>query len=271
MISRFRGTRRFLAAHGPTFFGRVGLGLLGAAFLLFAALLSEEWALIPIALGVLLLVIYFMGGWLWGIYLRHDAADDSPDQLIIRLGSISAGDMITVIDLGQRHLALDLSRYMSTGRVTVADIFNPQIFDRSVINRWRAVMPKTPDDPRLVWRVGSFNLLPIQDSSQDAVVLCEVLSELVQEGDQKILLEEVYRILRPGGRIILVEPLRSLINRLLLGWGARRYRPLKTWVKLLEQTDYLRLKPVKINDVVVYLRGEKLEPMQGIQLSLIRD
>jgi SAM-dependent methyltransferase len=271
MLSRFRGTQRYLAAHGPAFFGRVGAGFLLSASLLLLALTIDQWGLVLIALAVLFLVMYFALSCLWAIYLRFDKGESAPDQIIIRLGGIAAGDMITMIDLGERRLAIDLSRHLSTGRITVADIYNPQIFDRPYIKRWRQILPVAVEDRRLIWSVGTFNLLPIQDSCQDAVILFGVLSELVQDGDRKLLLGEVYRILRPGGRIIVAEPISSLTNRLLMGWGASHFKPVNHWLRMLDRANYLRLKKIKINDVIVYIRGEKLELMQGIQLTLLRD
>lgn len=271
MATRYRGTQRSIAAYGPQLFGRLGFGLLVTAGLMAVALGLGRWILVPLAVVVLFFSMYGAAGWLWATYLRYDADGEPPDQIVMRLGGIAPGDQVTVVDWGERHLAIDLSRHLSTGRLSVADIFNPQIFSHAVPARWRSVMPRAVDDPRLDWLTGTYDLLPLRDSSQDAVVLCEILSQIVQKGDQQVLLKEVYRVLRPGGRIIIIEPLGSWLNRVLLGWRARSFRSINDWIRLLQRNEFLRIKPLRVNDVVVYIRGEKLEPMQGIQLTLIRE
>lgn len=271
MVERFQGTRRFLAANGPDFFLRVGSGLLLTSIILVMAAWRSVWGLVPIALAVFLVVLYFAVGWLWAAYLRFDAPLLTPERQILQIARLLADEEILVVDLGERYLALDLVRYLTTGTLTVVDIYNPQIFDSDIISRWRQEMPAAVRDPRLEWGSGSFNLFPVRNASQDVVVLVEILSELVQVGDRHLLMKEVFRVLKPGGRVVVVETPRTTMNSLLRGPAAFGLRPVGYWESLLQGAGFARVKPHMVNDVVCYFRAEKVEPLRGIQLPLLRD
>ncbi len=270
-MTRFQGTQRYLAAYGPDFFLRVGIGLLLSSAVLVAAAFWSLWGLIPIALAIFLIVLYLSVGWLWAAYLRFDAAPLPPDRQIQQLGRILADEKILFVDLGERLLALELVRYLSTGTLTVVDIYNPQIFKSEIIDRWRQGMPPALRDPRLEWAAGTFDLFPVRDDSQDGVILVDILGELIQDGDRLLLLRELFRSLKPGGRIILVETPRTRTNWLLRGPAAARLRSVAYWEKLLREAGFSRVKSQLVNEVVGYFRAEKLEPLRGIQLPLLQD
>lgn len=135
------------------------------------------------------------------------------------MGQVPATERFAYIDLGLQRQAIGLSRRLTTGQVIVIDIYNPQWTTSPWLVRWRSQEPPPPTDPRLSWREGSLNLLPLPDESVNTVMMCHVAGEFWQEGDRAALLAEAFRILKPQGQLLLAETVRSQTNWLVYGLG----------------------------------------------------
>jgi SAM-dependent methyltransferase len=70
------------------------------------------------------------------------------------------------------------------------------------------------DDPRAAFRVGSALDIPAEDASADTAVAWEVI-EHVPRGSEARMLQEIARVLRPGGVLYLSTPFASARGRLL--------------------------------------------------------
>jgi SAM-dependent methyltransferase len=83
-------------------------------------------------------------------------------------------------------------------------------------------------DPRVRFLVGDASRLPLADSSVDAALCFEVI-EHVPRGTERTMIAEIRRVLRPGGRLFLSTPNRSLAATALdpAWWllGHRHYDP----------------------------------------------
>ena len=164
---------------------------------------------------------------------------------------------------------MELARRLTTGRLTVLDIYNPGLIRSAAIVRQRQADVPPPADPRLAWRECSIDLLPLLDGSTRVVSMSECLSAIEQEGDRRQLLSELFRIVRPGGRLIVVERLRTQANLLTGGPAALRLQPLDYWRALLESTGFeLRRVESGTGELIHYLRADRPVPFQGRQLPL---
>jgi SAM-dependent methyltransferase len=263
---RNSGLLNHVYGHWPTYLlGYGGLTLLIVA----VALISAQrgwWSFILMSFAALLVLLYFFGASLWAAHQRYDTRDF---ERIIDLGQLEPTESFVHVNFGQRRLPVELARRLTRGKVTVLDVYNPGLIESSAIARQRHADRLPPGDPRLVWRECSIDLLPLLDESVRVVSMSECLSFLEQEGDRRQLLSEVFRILQPAGRLIVVERLRNQPNLLTGGPAALRLRPLEYWRELLEGAGFeLRRVEAGAGELIHYLRADKPIPYRGRQLPL---
>lgn len=238
-----------------------------ALALLGYGLWRSEPPLLGAGLLLLLLTAVLLGLQIWsGRRLALARAQTTPNlQQLSRLRPI---DRLLSVDLGDHELAHLLARELTTGRLTVVDIYNPHQAPRPATARARQVQPRPANDPRLVWYNGSVNLLPLPDHSVRIVFLNEVLSDLAQEGDRRALLREVARVLEPNGCVVLAELADTWPLRLRAFPGGAATRPSGYWRALLQEAGLqITLEPAG-DGLIYYLRADKVAPYAGLQLAL---
>jgi ubiquinone/menaquinone biosynthesis C-methylase UbiE len=273
---RYSGTLHYIQTHWPSyvfFFG--GSALLILLAIVFSA--QRGWSGF-IAVG---LIAFLMSCALLIASLRaaHNIYDnDKIRDALIELGQIRPDELVVVVNLGTRRLPERLSRRLTTGKVIVIDIYNPQQTPGKALARahkWTAARRTSghqedhyQSDPRISWRDGSVGLLPLPDNSVPVVMLIQTVSEFWQQGDRICLIREVERILAPGGRLLLAERLRTRTNLLVMGPDALQLEPLQYWQELLGETK-LQLEGIKnLEELIYFIRADKQWGELGRQLTL---
>lgn len=278
----FVGTLGFIYAHWPVYLFGFGGGALGLLVLMVVALQRGWWGfLLPAFAGVLVLG-YFFAASLWGAYQQFDVPRARDYEVLFELGRIQPTDQFVHISLGRQVTVRGLARRLTAGRITAIDVYNPLLTPGRTLARQRQWAQQRlarqatqgmgvgfRPDPRLVWLNGSVDLLPLPDNSVSLVTMSRVLSELWQQGDQLQLLEEVYRILLPGGRLLLAEPVRSETQWLLYGPGALRVNRPEYWRGLFKQVGFEIVKEETGRGLVMFWRVDK--PQAGALRQLAFD
>ncbi|MEW5986676.1 MAG: class I SAM-dependent methyltransferase [Chloroflexota bacterium] len=235
---RFAGALTFLKANASTLVLRYGSGLLLLLMVIAYGAANQRWLWVIEAAALLALLIYFFLASLWSAYALYDAPGRRDSDHFWQMGQLQPTDTIVVVDLGLRWTAVALARRLTSGRVIVIDVYNPQLTPGRPLARLRAQAIRPITDPRLTWRESSINLLPLPDSSVTVVTLSRVTSQLWQEGDRLLLLKEIYRLLAPGGRLLMSERVRSRANVLIMGLGGLRLPTAAYWRNLLQRAGF---------------------------------
>jgi SAM-dependent methyltransferase len=265
--SPFSGTLRAMYAHWPAFALSYG-GIVGLLVIIGISAQRGWIGFIPLALALLIILIYFFLAALWRIHQQFGRDGLNPHHVLFDMGRIRATDQFVTIDLGLRQQAIDLARRLTTGKAIVIDVYNPHWTPNRALVRYRARMPHPPADPRIRWQMGRIDMLPLPDKSVTAVILCLVTSEFVQEGDQLQLLEEIYRILSENGRLLLAEPVQSRTNSLLMGPGVFKLKPVEQWRDLLEKAGFRVRSEKDLQGIIHCFRADKPTYTEAQQLTL---
>ena len=266
-IRRPRRTLRHIRTHWPLYFGLYG-GLVLALLLIGLGLAGGWYAFVPFALAILIVAGYLLAATLFVAYQLNDGPDGAAVDVLIRLGQIRPEDRVVCIDLGLRNTAVALARHLTTGEVTVVDVYNPQSNVGGALHRARARAGRPPSDPRLNWIDGSIALLPLPDRSVRAVYLDQILSEFWLPEEREQLLEEVRRILMPEGRVLVAERVRAESNLLLAGLVTYTLPPHEQWRGLLQRVGFIIQREETPQGLLYCVRADKPSPAAGKQMTL---
>ncbi len=230
---------------------------------------TRGWfSFVLLGLVAFLLCAFFLVMNLWAVVKIYGRNGIRPHHVLFDLGRIQSHDEIVYIDLGRRQQPISLSRRLTTGHITVVDVYNPQWITQKPPTR----QPSQPaDDPRLTWIDGDIHLLPFPDGSVTHVMLCEVLSPFWQHGDRLILLEEIRRILRPKGQLLLAEKCRTMNYWLVDGPAASQIPPQTYWAELIHKTGFRIRKEVNRDGLITCWRVSKPTQREARQLAFDLD
>jgi SAM-dependent methyltransferase len=263
---RFKGTLDYLYAHWPSYFLAYGGLMLSLA--LIGISLERGWlGFASLGLASFILIGYFLSASIWAAHQLHDRGGLQPHHVLFDMGQVQATDRFVCIHLGLRRQALELGRRLTTGEIVMVDVYSPQWAPSQALNRWRTRMPATFVDPRYQWYSGDIGLLPLPDRSVQVVILCQVLSELWQQGDQLRLLQEVQRILVPNGRILVGERANSQANWLIMGPAALSLPAAAEWRALFTQAGFQGRQVQELQGIIHCFRADKPTATEATQLA----
>ncbi len=112
---------------------------------------------------------------------------------------------------------------------TVMDFYDPAKHTEASISRARRAYPPSPEDLRV-----DTSELPISSSSMDAIFVVLAAHEIRDADERQAFFEELHRVLKPHGSIILVEHLRDWPNLLAYTAGAFHFVGRAAWLAAFE-------------------------------------
>lgn len=263
-----RGTRRYIQTHWPIFFGLYGALVL--AILMIGFGLAFAWyALVPFALAITLIAGYFLAASLWTIHEIYDGPGLAIMDVLLAYSQLRPEDKVVCIDLGLRSTALQIAQRLTTGEVTVIDVYNPRSNISSALRRARASAPRAVSDPRLDWIDGNIELLPLPDRSVGIIFMNQSLAEFWLPEERDRLLAEVWRILAPEGRLLVAERVRGRSNLIMTGLVTSSLPPAEMWRDLLVRAGFIIQREECLRGLVYCVRADKPSPTAGKQLPLL--
>ena len=159
---------------------------------------------------------------------------------MIKKGKISSEDQILFPYVSESRFTDPLIKYLTIGKLWLVDVYTPQIMASNSISRMRNIDSLPEKDTRLRMLPGSIDLLPFQDGDLDIVILDHALSEITQFGDRHRFLTEINRVLKPNGRLLIFEPVRTQARILVKPLDYYRLWNLKEWEHALQLSGFVR-------------------------------
>lgn len=264
---RYSGLRRYLRAHWPPYFLAYG-AIMATLLLIGFGLQAKLWSIVPLAMALLLILIYFFSTSLWAAYQLHDDAGLVPHYTLFDMGKIHATDSFVYIGAGLHEVPTALVKRLTTGKITAVDIYSPQWMRSQPLHRARQQSPQPASDPRLKWQSGRLNLLPLPNESVTAVILSQTAIELHQRGDQLVLFKEIRRILAQNGRFLLAERSRSQTNWVVMGVTAVTLPRTNHWRDLLIEAGFSLRAEKELRGLITCYRADKPTRTEARQLRL---
>jgi ubiquinone/menaquinone biosynthesis C-methylase UbiE len=262
-----RRTLRYIRTHWPVYFALYGAIVF--AVLLIGLGLSQGWyAFVPLALAMMLVASYFLVAALYLAYQLKDGPGGTAAEILFGLAQTRPEDRVVCIDLGLRETAIAIAQRLTTGEVTVIDVYNPQSNTGAALRRTRNRARKVAADPRLNWIDGSVDLLPLPDRSVKAVYMNQILSEFWLPEERDKLLAEARRILIPEGRLLVAERVRAQSNLLLTGVVTYSLPVTTQWRATLERAGYIVRREETPRGLIYCVRADKPSPAAGKQMIL---
>jgi SAM-dependent methyltransferase len=129
-----------------------------------------------------------------------------------------------VVSTGLDEVSPALERLFPAGRPILLDLYDPVLTSGASIRRARKLVPPRPDA-----LPAHPTALPVATGVLDAVFAVFAAHELRRARDRRALFVEVARILRPGGRLVLVEHCRDVPNAAVYGPGACHFYSRAEW------------------------------------------
>ncbi|MFX1510458.1 MAG: class I SAM-dependent methyltransferase [Promethearchaeota archaeon] len=168
--------------------------------------------------------------------------------------TLNGDEQVLDIGCGTGRVAIGIAKRLTTGKVTGIDIFEwvngPSLNVATENARIEGVSDQTE------FQNGDATELPFEDASFDVVTMGSVLHEIEEEEMKIKTLNEVTRVLKPGGRFVTLELIR---NRKMFAWllfFAFVFKPLDYWNTLFSAfTDFEIDEPCIIKapiDAVVF-------------------
>lgn len=117
------------------------------------------------------------------------------------------------------------TRYPETS-VRVLDFFKPEETTEASIQLAHRLNP--PTGPQEHTAVDAW---PVDAASQDAVLALSSAHEIRDRARRASFFREAGRVLRPGGRVVVIEQLRDLPNFLCFGIAAMHFLSRRTWLQ----------------------------------------
>jgi len=127
----------------------------------------------------------------------------------------------------------------------ILDIYEPTQMTEPAIKRARslalAALPAISAD---------FRELPLAEQSCDVVFVIFTAHELRAEASRLLFFAELHRVLRPQGKVILVEHLRDWPNFLAFGPGAWHFLAHSVWLHTTQATNFAVMRELKLTPFV---------------------
>jgi SAM-dependent methyltransferase len=147
-----------------------------------------------------------------------------------------------------------LHRVFPAATIVVWDIYQSDLMTEGSIARARKICPSTS-----ITTPADFAKLPATANTLDAVFLIFAAHEIRLSEARENFFHELFRILKPGGTVLLVEHLRDWRNLLAFGPGFLHFLPEKEWLRLSKKAGFLKIAQERITPFVLVLTLSKPE------------
>ena len=211
--------------------------------------LQWEWMnirwLFWVSIGTTIFGAYHSIAHIVGVHIGLRSNDWIDMEFIAKTTQIKGNERVLDIGCGTGRFGLLLAKHLTTGRLVGIDIYSTNAIAG---NSLQAVSQNAKCEgvaEKCEFKFGNALDIPFPDNSFDVVSAGSVLHMFQRDHQRTKVAEEVFRVLKPGGRFITVEWDRNLRNSIVFGvfilvfFYSRKY-----WTSLFEKTNFTKIKAI---------------------------
>jgi len=182
-------------------------------------------------IGTIILVfgVYLLASYGVSMYLlKQDRAADVSDIL-----KLEGNEYVLDVGCGLGKMTIGIAKHLKDGKIVGIDIWNKIEIPGSSPEKAYKNAEIEGVQEKVEFKYGNVLEIPFPDETFDLVTSSSVLNNLSGMDAKSKALDEIYRVLKPGGRFLLGEPLRNMRSFFL-------FTPFGIW-QLLKKNDWIRL------------------------------
>jgi SAM-dependent methyltransferase len=226
---RYRGTVQIILYNWPSYVFGALVCLLALALALLAPL--PAYARLLLGAGAACAGFWLVGS-VVASYWVYDHSDLCQWDWIRGLFPVAPARWANIhAGLDETSLKL-LSLFPRTGS-TILEIYDPVKMTEPSIRRARRLTPAPVPATH-----AEIAALPLNDEELDAAFLIFAAHEIRQPDLRLRFFHELHRVLKPGGRILIVEHLRDLPNFVVFGPGFLHFHSRRAWLRLANEGGF---------------------------------
>jgi ubiquinone/menaquinone biosynthesis C-methylase UbiE len=200
---------------------------------------------IMIGLGLLMTLSY-------GISMKMARQTEHSDPS--RVLELKGDEEVLDVGCGLGKMTVGVAKRLKTGKVIGIDIWDKTEIPGNSPERAYANAKIEGVSDRVKFRTGNVLSIPFPDNSFDVVTSSSVINNLHNDLGKLKALEEILRVLRPGGRFLMLEPLRDSWEGILtFGLFVFLILPKDRWIKLLDRAGFVSLRYDRFHGMGAFL------------------
>jgi len=219
------------------------IGLVGLCAALFGTFLNPPWGALLMIVGI---PVAFVGLWIAISYvplynlLFTRKSQEKIWRRITEFSDLGGDEKILDVGCGMGRASINLAKQLTTGKVVGIDIFKGVSGTSPEPAHKNAKIEGVAD--KVEFKHGNILSAPFKDNTFDVVNAGSVLHEIHGHENQQKAMQEIYRVLKPGGKFVTLEILRTPKLFLLMLFFGFVWSPKDRWMKLISQSGLKNLK-----------------------------
>jgi hypothetical protein len=208
------------------------LALLACAVgIVLCVLVEHPLVRVMLALGVGF-ALYFMVASVIAVYFIYDASDLYKLEWWPARCLKQPPDDGIVVHAGLDPASPEIKAKYPQMRLRIFDFFDASVTSQASIRRAHRLFPPSAAEERI-----AADAWPAQAASQDVVFVLNAAHELRKVEERLAFFREVKRVLKNGGKVIVIEQLRDLVNFACFGVAAFHFLSRRTWLRSFAEAD----------------------------------
>jgi ubiquinone/menaquinone biosynthesis C-methylase UbiE len=156
---------------------------------------------------------------------------------------IRGDEKVLDVGCGLGKMTVAVAKHLTTGKVVGVDIWDKTEIPGNSPERAYENAEIEGVREKVEFKTGNVLSLPFPDDSFDLVTSSSVINNLHGEAEKSKALAEISRVLRPGGRFLMAEPLRNIRGFFTFSpFAFFELLPKDRWTTLLEKAKFSNLK-----------------------------